>query len=156
MNDVQRFESLKKTIETDPTNFQARREIAMMCLDMGFDSMALKQLLYLSNTFPNDANLYFNIGICWEKLKQFKFALEAYKKAVELKEDEPDFIYNLALAYENLGQDDEALMQFKRVVCLEADDSNSFFCIGCILAKKGDIENAIKCFKKAIDRKSVV
>ena len=114
MNDVSRFENLKKTIENDPTNFQARREIAMMCLDMGFDSMALKHLNYLVQTFPNDANLYFNIGICWEKLKQFKFALNSYKKAVELKEDEPDFIYNLALAYENLGEDDEALMQFKR------------------------------------------
>ena len=127
MNDIQRFESLKKTIENDPTNFQARRELAVMCLDMGFDSMALKHLNYLANTFPNDANLYFNIGICWEKLKQFKFALNSYKKAVELKEDEPDFIYNLALCYENLGDDDEALMQFKRVVCLESDDSNSFF-----------------------------
>ena len=58
----------------------------MMCLDMGFDMMALKHLNYLSNTFPNDPNLYFNIGICWEKLKQFKFALDAYTKAVKLKE----------------------------------------------------------------------
>ena len=57
MNDIQRFESLKTTIENDPTNFQARRELAVICLDMGFDMLALKHLNYLSKTFPDDPNL---------------------------------------------------------------------------------------------------
>lgn len=150
MNEVQRFENLKKNIENDPTNFQARRELAMMCLDMGFDSMALKQLNFLSKAFPEDANLHFNMGICFEKLKLFKFALNSYKKAVELK-GEPDFIYNLALAYENLEMDDDAMIEFKRVICAEPDDSNSFFCIGCLFEKRQEFEMAIKCFKKAVE-----
>ena len=150
MNDIQRFENLKKTIENDPANFQARRELAVLCLDLGFDQAAMKHLSYLINIFPDDANLYFNAGICWEKLKHPKYALNAYKKAVELKGDDPDFLYNLALAYEANGMDDEAMLNFKKVICINSDDSNAFFSIGVLYSKKNDPQNAIKCFKKAI------
>lgn len=112
MSDLTRFEQLKKNIENDPTNFQARREYAMLCSDMGFNEAAIKHLNYLSKIFPEDANLYFNIGICWEKLKEFEFALEAYKKATELKPDEGDFIYNLALCY---GSQTETMKQSERL-----------------------------------------
>jgi tetratricopeptide (TPR) repeat protein len=90
MSDVERFEKLKEIIEKDPANFQARRELAVLCLDLGFEQMALKHLDYLVQVFPNDPNLHFNIGICWEKLKRPQFALNAYKRAVSLKEDDPD------------------------------------------------------------------
>ena len=43
---------------------------------------------YLKNIFPDDANLYFSIGICWEKLKEYNYVLDSYKKAVELRKDE--------------------------------------------------------------------
>ena len=150
MNDIQRFENLKKTVENDPENFRARRELAVLCLDLGFDQAAMKHLSYLINVFPDDANLYFNIGICWEKLKHPKYALNAYKKAVELKGDDPDFLYNLARAYEANNMDEEAMLNFKKVICINSDDANAFFSIGVLYSKKNDSENAIKCFKKAI------
>ena len=137
MNDIQRFENLKKTVENDPTNFQARRELAVLCLDLGFDQVAMKHLSYLTGVFPNDANLYFNAGICWEKLKHPKYALNAYKKAVELKGDDPDFLYNLALAYETNGMDDEAILNLKKVICIKNDDANAFFFNRRALCQKG-------------------
>ena len=115
MNEVQKFDSLKKSIEEDPTNFQARRELAVLCLDNGFDEMALKHLSYLVAVFPDDANLHFNMGVAFEKIKQFTYALKSYEKAVSIKPDEPDFLYNLALVLEGLGKEDEALYNFKKV-----------------------------------------
>ena len=136
MNDLQRFEQLKKNIEADPTNFQSRREFAMLLSDMGFIEASIKHLNYLVGIFQDDANLYFNLGICFEKLKEFKLALHYYKKAVELKPNEGDFIYNLALCYDALNMQDEAIREFKKVICLEKNDSNSFFCLGCLYFKK--------------------
>ncbi|GBF22745.1 TPR repeat-containing protein [Candidatus Gastranaerophilus sp. (ex Termes propinquus)] len=158
MNEVQRFDTLKRAIEEDTTNFQARRELAVLCLDLGFEQMALKHLSYLANIFQEDASLQFNIGICWEKLKRYEYALKAYRRAVELKPDDPDFLYNLALVLEALGEEDEALLKFKEVACLEYSKSpsgdvgsaNTFFCIGCLYSKKGDSKNAIKCFLRTI------
>ena len=80
MNDIERFENLQTTIKLNPKNFQARRELIMLCLDLGFEKVAMHQIKYLLEIFPDDANLYFNAGICWEKLKNFDNALLAYQK----------------------------------------------------------------------------
>ena len=88
----------------------------MLCLDLGFEKAALSHIKYLLEIFPDDANLYFNTGICWEKLKNYDNALIAYQKAVELKSDEPDFLYNLALCYEIKGEIEKAKEYFKKVI----------------------------------------
>ena len=116
MNDIERFDNLQTTIKLNPENFQARRELIMLCLDLGFEKVALSHIKYLLKIFPNDANLYFNTGICWEKLKNYDNALYAYQKAVEIKPDDPDFLYNLALVYEIKGQIDKAMESFKKVI----------------------------------------
>ena len=144
MNDVQRFDNLKQIVEKDPDNFQARRELIVLCLDFGFEEMALKHLNYLVQVFPNDANLHFNMGICFEKLKKPKLAQHAYERAVKIKDDDPDYLYNLALICEELGEVELAMNYFKKVAVLENDDENAFFCIGCLYIKKNDTKNAAK------------
>ena len=151
MNDIERFEHLQTTIKLNPKNFQARRELIMLCLDLGFEKVALFHIKYLLDIFPDDANLYFNTGICWEKLKNLDNALIAYKKAVEIAPDEPDFLYNLALVYEQLGDIDSAMENFKKVIFYKNEDSNAFFSIGLLYSQKNDSKTAIKCFKKAIE-----
>ena len=136
MNDTERFDNLQKTVKINPKNFQARRELIMMCLDLGFEKAALSHIKYLLEIFPDDANLYFNTGICWEKLKDINKAIDAYKKAVELKPDEPDFLYNLALCYEQKNEIDLALENFKKVIYYKNEDANAFFSIGILYSKK--------------------
>ena len=144
MNDIERFENLQTTLKLNPKNFQARRELVMLCLDLGLESAALSHIKYLLKVFPNDADLYFNTGICWEKLKNFDNALLAYQKAVDLKPNEPDFLYNLALVYEIKGEIDKAMDNFKKVIFYKNEDANAFFSIGILYAKKKDHIRAIK------------
>ena len=47
MNDIERFENLQTTIKLNPKNFQARRELIMLCLDLGFEKVALSHIKYL-------------------------------------------------------------------------------------------------------------
>jgi tetratricopeptide (TPR) repeat protein len=150
LNEVQKFDALKKNIEEDPMNFQARRELVMLCLDQGLDEMALKHLNYLTEFFPEDANLHFNMGVAWEKIRQPECALKAYEAAVMLKPEEPDFLYNLALVAESLGELDRAMLTFKQAACLDCNDANTFFNIGYLYVAKNDPENAIKCFKRSL------
>ena len=130
MNETERFENLQTTLKLNPKNFQARRELIMLCLDLGFETAALSHIKYLLKIFPQDANLYFNMGICYEKLKNIDEAMESYKNAVELKPDEPDFLYNLALIYEQKGKIEEAMQHFKKVIFYKTEDANAFFSIG--------------------------
>ncbi len=151
MNETERFENLQTAIKLNPNNFQARRELIMQCLDFGFEDTALFHIKYLLKVFPSDADLYFNLGICYEKLKNYKLALNAYEKAVELKPQEPDFLYNLALVYETLGDSTAAMENFKKVIFYKNEDANAFFSIGVLYSKENNSDMAIKCYKKAIE-----
>ena len=57
MSDIEKFEQLQTTIKLNPKNFQARRELIMLCLDLGFESAALSHIKYLLNIFPEDAEV---------------------------------------------------------------------------------------------------
>ena len=52
--DIELFENLKSIVERDPSNFQAKRELAILCLDMGFEKNALNHLSSLAQIFPED------------------------------------------------------------------------------------------------------
>ena len=88
------IEKLQAILQTDPSNFQARRELSILLADNGFNEEALSNLLFLTKYFPEDAELYYNLGILYEKLKDFENAKNAYTKAISISPQE-DFYYNL-------------------------------------------------------------
>ena len=88
------IEKLQELLRDDPSNFQARRELSIILADNGFNEEALSNLEYLLKYFSNDAELYYNIGILYEKIKDFSKAEEAYNKAISISPQE-DFYYNL-------------------------------------------------------------
>ena len=95
MSYLKEIENLTNLIKNDPTNFQARRELTVALMDKGFNEEAIKQLSYLISVFPEDARLHYNLGIAWDKIRNFKQALKAYETALSYEPEEPDFLYNL-------------------------------------------------------------
>ena len=82
------IETLQNILKEDPSNFQARRELSILLVSSGFNEEAEGNLNYLIKYFPEDAELYYNLGIVCEKLKKFEDAKNAYQKAVELSPQE--------------------------------------------------------------------
>ena len=126
-NYIQEIEELQQILKEDSSNFQARRQLAMILLDKGFTEEALKQFQFLISIFPNDASLHYNKGIVYEKLRDTKNAERAYLKAIELSPEETDFYYNLGLVYIDMQEYDKGIQCFKTVLETDVDDSNSFF-----------------------------
>ena len=62
------IESLQKLLKKDPSNFQARRELSILLADNGFNEEALTNLEFLTKYFPEDSELFYNLGILYEKL----------------------------------------------------------------------------------------
>ena len=73
-NDI---ETLQALLKEDPSNFQARRELSFILVNNGFNEEAEGNLEYLCKYFPEDAELHYNLGIVYEKLKKFEKAKEA-------------------------------------------------------------------------------
>ena len=97
MSKIDKIEELQNLLKEDHNNLQVRRQLAVLLLDAGFSKEALQHFLYLAKFMENDSGIYYNLGIVYEKLKDFDKAIEAYKKAIELSPDEADAYYNLGL-----------------------------------------------------------
>ena len=65
------IEKLQSLLQKDPSNFQARRELSILLAQKGFNDEALSNLKYLSEYFPEDAEIWYNLGIQYEKNKDF-------------------------------------------------------------------------------------
>ena len=94
MSYLKEIENLTNLIKDDPTNFQARRELTVALMDKGFNEEAIKQLSYLITVFPDDARLHYNLGIAWDKMRNFNQAKKAYETALSYEPEELDFLYN--------------------------------------------------------------
>ena len=82
MSKLEKIEELQRLIKEDSSNSQVRRQLAVLLMDCGFNEEALKHLLYLSQNFSYDEGIYYNLGIVYEKLKNFPNDL--VKKALSL------------------------------------------------------------------------
>ena len=51
MSKIDKIEELQNILKADQTNFQARRELAVLLLDCGYPEEAKQHLLYLSKIF---------------------------------------------------------------------------------------------------------
>ncbi|CAC9636774.1 hypothetical protein [uncultured Gammaproteobacteria bacterium] len=58
------------------------------------------------------------MGLAYARLNKFKKAIEAYKKAIEIKPDDGEAYYNMGLAYTGLGKFKEALEAYKKAIDL--------------------------------------
>ena len=144
------IEKLQEILKKDPSNFQARRELSVMLADNGFNEEALFNLKYLKKYFPEDAEIHYNIGIIYEKLKDFTSAEKAYKKAAALS-PQADFYYNLGEVLVNLNKWDEGIDAFKKVLDTDPGDGNCYFNLGVCYYNKDELNKAENNFKKAIE-----
>ncbi|MBR3889753.1 tetratricopeptide repeat protein [bacterium] len=144
------IEELQAILKEDPYNFQARRTLSLALLDNGFNKEAKKTLLYLVRTFPDNAELHYNLGIACEKTREFEHAERAYLRAIELS-PETDFYYNLGLTYIEMKEYGKAIVALKNVIEREPEDENTLFNIGLCFYQNNEYEVAIDYFKKAIE-----
>ncbi len=144
------IQELQQILRDDPYNFQARRSLSIALLDAGFNEEAKKNLLYLVRTFPDNAELLYNLGIAYEKLKQYEKAENAYIRAIELS-PETDFFYNLGITFMEEEKYDMAIPVFEKVIEVEPDDSNTMFNLGLCYFKTKTPDMALEYFQKTVE-----
>ena len=144
------IEKLQAVLQEDPSNFQARRELSILLADNGFNEEALSNLQYLVKYFPEDAEIQYNIGILYEKIKDFENAKKAYKNAIEIS-PQSDFYYNLGEVLVELKEWDDAISAFKTVLQTDSRDGNCYFNLGLCYFNKDEMNLATDDFQQAIN-----
>jgi tetratricopeptide (TPR) repeat protein len=148
-NDLTKAESeLKTAIKLDPTSEEAVTTLAILYSDEGDTAHALQVLSSVPDG-ARSAKLYAALGATYEQRKDYKSAIDAYKKAIMLDRDNLDAIRGLAENLLNDGQADAALEQYKVIADANPEDAQSYLRIAEIYRRQGKYDQALENLKKA-------
>ena len=148
-NDLQKAEAeLKTAIKIDPNSEEAVTTLAILYTDEGDTTHSLQVLSAVPDT-ARSAKLYAALGTTYEQRKEFKSAIDAFKKAIMLDRDNLDAIRGLAENLLNDGQTDAALEQYKVIADANPEDAQTFLRIAEIYRRQGKYDQALESLKKA-------
>jgi tetratricopeptide (TPR) repeat protein len=148
-NEIDKAENEFTTaIKIQPYSEEAITTLAYLYNEKGNPARAAEVL----NSIP-DANrsgrLYSALGYTYEQQKDYKKAVSAYRKAVELDHDNLDAMRGLAQNLANDGQADAALEQYKIIVEADPQDPQSYMRMAEIYRRDGKFDQALDALKQA-------
>ncbi len=148
-NDLERAESeLKTAVKLDPTSEEAVTTLAILYTDEGDTNRALQVLSAVPDA-SRSAKLYSALGTTYEQRKDYKHAIEAFRKSIQLDRDNLDAIRGLAENLLNDGQTEAALEQYKVIVDANPEDAQSYVRMAEIYRRQGKFDQALENLKKA-------
>jgi protein O-GlcNAc transferase len=99
---------------------------------------------------PNNFYALHYLGILNYQLKNYEFAIDYIKKALQINPTVADAYYNLGNIYKDCGQLDEAIINFQKSLELNPNNSDAYNNEGIIYKYDKKLDEAMSCFQKAI------
>ncbi len=148
-NELRKAEDeFKKAVSIDPTSEEAVTTLALLYTEEE-DSARAAQILTSVPDAARSAKLYSVLGYTYEQQKDYKKAIDAYRKAVDLDHDNLDAIRGLAQNLLNDGQVDAALEQYKIIADANPEDAQTYLRIAEIDRRQGRFESALNNLRQA-------
>ena len=104
-----------------------------------------------SETYPDDADAYSNLGKTYRNKGMFDQAIDAFKKAIEFDPSLAAAHFNLGNAYDDKGMYDQAVAAYKKAIELDLDFAGAYFNLGITHSNKGMYDLAVAAYKMAIE-----
>jgi tetratricopeptide (TPR) repeat protein len=99
------------------------------------------------------AGVWNALGIAYGKKGEYDRAIEAFRKALELKPDLYGAWSNLGVAYRAKGEHDRAIEAFRKALELKPDLHEAWYNLGVAYGTKGEYDQAIEAYRKALELK---
>jgi tetratricopeptide (TPR) repeat protein len=148
-NDLRKAEDEFKTaVKLQPDSEDAVTTLALFYTEEG-DSTRVAEVLSSVPDAQRSAKLYSVLGYAYEQQKEYKKAIDAYRKAAELDRDNLDAIRGLAENLMNDGQTDAALEQYKIIAEANPDDAQTYLRMAEIYRRQGKFDLALENLTKA-------
>jgi len=114
-----------------------------------------KALPYLEMAIKTDisslkARAYFNIGFCYDKLKTYTKAIEAYIQVIHIYPDDAIAHYSLGFAYDQLGFHEDAREAYIKAIRIYPDYAEAQYRLGVDYVILGFRIFAIEAYKQAV------
>ena len=138
----------KAAVAIQPDSEEAVTTLAYLYNEEGDSARALQVLSAIPDK-ARTAKLYSALGYTYEQQKDYKQAVDAYRKSTELDRDNLDAVRGLAQNLMNDGEADAALEQYKVIVESDPSDAQTYMRIAEIDRRNGKFDQALDALKKA-------
>ena len=148
-NDLTKAEAEFKTaVKLQPDSEEAVTTLAYLYNEEGDATRAVHVLSSVPDA-GRSAKMYSALGYTYEQQKQYKEAINSYRRAIELDRDNLDAIRGLAENLMNDGQTEAALEQYKIIADANPEDAQTYLHMAEIYRKSGKFDLALESLKKA-------
>ena len=148
-HDLRLAESEFKTaVRLQPDSEEAVTALALLYTEEG-DSARAAEVLGNVPDAARSAKIYAVLGYTYEQQKEYKKAIEAYRKAIALDRDNLDAMRGLAQNLMNDGQTDAALEQYQIIADANPEDFQTHLRMAEIYRRQGKFDLALDNLKQA-------
>jgi tetratricopeptide (TPR) repeat protein len=140
------------TVEITPPNGMAEGNLGSALLEMQRPDLAFSHLERAAQLLPSLASVHYNLGIVWQRQKEFDRAQQEYGLALKYTVDEREAAQthnNLGVLFNQLGRDEQAMAEFTRAISVNPYEQNSFLGRGMIEQRQGKLDAALEDFTRA-------
>ena len=100
---------------------------------------------------PGSSIAHGSLGHAYQDLGRLEEAVEEYKRAIAINQDDYKAHYNLGTVYDQQGRLDLSLQSYQRSILANPAYANAHFNIGIIYQKLGQLDKAIGHFSKVTE-----
>ena len=152
-------EHLKALIAEDPKDIRSYLAYgSVLSEDKAYKEMAENYEEAIATVGPaqtsNDWNLYFQLGIAYERLKEWPKAEKALKRALELQPNQPQVMNYLGYSWIDMNMNlEEGMDMIRSAVDLRPNDGYIVDSLGWAYYKLGEYEDAVRELERAVELK---
>jgi outer membrane protein assembly factor BamD (BamD/ComL family) len=112
---------------------------------------AIEYFIKVSRQFPDNFEVFYNLGLSYLKNGQVDEAIVALEKTKQLRSDLVEVHFALGECYFKKENKEKAIEAFSQAIECQPDNARAYFNLGIIHYSYDEAELAIECFKKSIE-----
>jgi len=140
-------------LRIEPSYKEANFIIGFLYTKTGRDTEATKYLQLAAEDSQNAAVAYYNLGYSFVKRNMMEQAIQAYKKAGQLKPNWYEVHFNLGIIYESIDLD-SSIIELEKAKIISPKEIQPYTFLAQAYQRKGILEKVIQNYKDALKIKS--
>lgn len=145
---------LKRVLKANHENAEAHLVYGSICREKGKPRLAIKYLRQAQARGGESAAVLYELGLCYEMLRQVKKAHEMVSKAIALEPDNPHMHFTLGMLYEKLRKSKLARREYRVASSLNPAFAPALidisFRLGIAALEEGNIGRALQEFQAGV------
>ncbi len=138
------------SVTLNPKHFPAVIQLAGIHFSKNELDEALLLYTQAAALHPFDANVNFNIGECFRKLKNDSVAVVYFEKALELDSTESKYAAQLGYSYFNLKQYEPSVAAYKRAIAIDNENPQYWLNLALVYQRMDSTEQVVNAFEMAV------